>query len=64
MLVEMAEILEGVGFNPVDFGFQIWIEKQVGVRRLESSTAGIDAGDARADLGEMQSEAALVGADV
>src|SRR5580658_7342094 len=63
-LIEMAEILEGVGFNPIDFGFQAWIECEIAVRRLESRTAGVDARDACANLREMQSEAAVVSAHV
>jgi hypothetical protein len=43
---------------------RVAVEKKIGVGRFESSAAGVDAGDASADLGEMQSEAAVVGADV
>src|SRR5580693_636942 len=63
-IVEMAKVLEGVGFDPVDFCFEVRVESEIRIGGFERSTAGVNAGDVRADLGEMQSEAAVVGADV
>ena len=40
------------------------VEQQVAIGGFECGVAGVDAGDLRADLREMQREAALIGADV
>jgi len=63
-LIEMAEVFEGIGFDPIDFGFEIGVESEIGVGGFECGAAGVDASDAGAGLGEMQGEAAVVGADV
>ncbi len=64
-LLPVAEEFEGVGFDPVDCGAEEgcgWVRGCVG--DFERGAAGVDAGDAVADVGEVQGEAALVGADV
>jgi hypothetical protein len=65
-VVEVAKVVEGVGFKPLDvaaFG-ERGVEKKVAVGGFECGAAGVDSGDMRAGLGEMESETALVGADV
>jgi len=62
--VEVAEVVEGVGFDPVGDGLEVGVEGEVLVGGFEGGAAGVDASDAVADLGEVEGEAALVGADV
>jgi hypothetical protein len=64
-VVEVAKVVERVGFDPFDgFGGECGVEKEVAVSGFEGGAAGVDAGDGVADLGEVESEASLVGADV
>ena len=64
--VKVAEVVEGVGFHPVDLAArgELGVEGEVAVGGFEGGAAGVDAGDVGADLGEMEGEAAVVGADV
>ena len=62
--VEVAEVVEGVGFDPVGGGFEVGVEGEVLVGGFEGGAAGVDACDAVADLGEVEGETALVGADI
>ncbi len=64
-VVEVAEVVEGVGFDPVDLAVgEVRVEGEVAVGGFERGQARIDACDLLADLREVQGEAALVGADV
>ena len=62
----VAENLEGVGLDPVDFGGQMRerLACEIALRYFERGARGVDARDLAADLGKVQGESALVAADV
>lgn len=61
----VAQNLEGVGFDPVDFALDARVVGlEVAFRDFERSARGVNAGDLAADLGEVQSESALIAADI
>ncbi len=65
-IVEVAKIVEGIGFDPFELASvgDVRVEGEVSVGGLECGAAGVEAGDLGADLGEVEGEAAVVGADV
>jgi len=61
----VAEELEGIGLDPVNrAGEQGAVGFQVALGDLKGGARGVDAGDLGADLGEVEGESSLVGADV
>uniref|UniRef100_E6QKZ5 Uncharacterized protein n=1 Tax=mine drainage metagenome TaxID=410659 RepID=E6QKZ5_9ZZZZ len=64
-LRHLAQEGKGVGFYPVDFGVElVTVFGEVRLGDFEGCARGVDAGDALTDLGQMEGEAALVGADI
>src|SRR5206468_2114572 len=61
----VAQEGEGVGVDPIDFSGEVRaVGGQVLLGNFEGGAGGVNAGDLAADAGEVESESALVGADV